>query len=80
MSLFSLTLHEASEKLRKREFSSQELTGALFQRIVNVEESVRAYITLCRDLAMVQAKQADKLLADSQPGSPLLGTVSPLRS
>src|SRR4051794_22376510 len=73
MTAISLTLYEASEKLRKREFSSQELTEAVFDRIANVEDRVRAYITTCRDLAMLQAQEADRLLADSPANSPLLG-------
>jgi aspartyl-tRNA(Asn)/glutamyl-tRNA(Gln) amidotransferase subunit A len=73
MSLASLTLHQASERLRKREFSSQELTGAVFDRIANVDGNICAYITLCRDLAMIQAKEADQRLAASPDSSPLLG-------
>ena len=73
MSLASLTLHQASERLRKREFSSQELTEAVFDRIAVVDQNICAYITLCHDLAMVQAKEADQRLAASGDSSPLLG-------
>jgi aspartyl-tRNA(Asn)/glutamyl-tRNA(Gln) amidotransferase subunit A len=73
MSLFSLTLYEASEKLRKREVSSQELTEAVFQRIAETDNSVRSYITLCREAALAQAKQADQRLKHELPASPLLG-------
>ncbi len=73
MSLFALTLHEASEKLRRREISSVELTEAVLQRIAATDDRVRAYLTLARDSAMEQAKQADARLASGQPSSPLLG-------
>jgi aspartyl-tRNA(Asn)/glutamyl-tRNA(Gln) amidotransferase subunit A len=73
MSLFSLTIHEASEKLRKREVSSQELTEVVFQRISETDDTVRSYITLCRDAALVQAKQADTRLNQEPSASPLLG-------
>jgi aspartyl-tRNA(Asn)/glutamyl-tRNA(Gln) amidotransferase subunit A len=73
MSLYSLTLCEASEKLRKRELSSQELTEAVFQRISETDDTVRSYITLCRDAALVQAKQADTRLNQEPSASPLLG-------
>jgi aspartyl-tRNA(Asn)/glutamyl-tRNA(Gln) amidotransferase subunit A len=73
MSLFSLTLYEASEKLRKREVSSQELTEAVFQRISETDSIVRSYITLCRDAALAQAKQADERLKQKPSASPLLG-------
>jgi aspartyl-tRNA(Asn)/glutamyl-tRNA(Gln) amidotransferase subunit A len=73
MSLFSLTLYEAGEKLRKREVSSQELTEAVFQRIFETDSIVRSYITLCRDAALAQAKQADERLKQESSASPLLG-------
>ena len=73
MSLFSLTLYEAGEKLRKREVSSQELTEAVFKRISETDSIVRSYITLCRDVALTQAKQADERLKQKRAASPLLG-------
>jgi len=73
MSLTALTLHEASEKLRHREISSVELTEAVFQRIAATDDKVQAYLTLARESALDQAKQADaRLTAETQP-SPLLG-------
>jgi aspartyl-tRNA(Asn)/glutamyl-tRNA(Gln) amidotransferase subunit A len=73
MSLFSLTIHEASEKLRKREVSSQELTEAVFQRVAETDGLIRSYITLCREAALAQAKEADERLKGEASGSPLLG-------
>ena len=45
MNLAALTLHEAREKLHKREFSAQELTEAVFRRISETEEKLHSYIT-----------------------------------
>ena len=73
MNLFSLTLHEASEKLRKREVSSQELTEAVFRRIAQTDGILRSYITVCRDAAIAQAKEADNRLQQGPAASPLLG-------
>jgi aspartyl-tRNA(Asn)/glutamyl-tRNA(Gln) amidotransferase subunit A len=73
MSLFSLTIHEASEKLRKREVSSQELTEAVFQRVAETDGLIRSYTTLCREAAIAQAKEADERLKGEASGSPLLG-------
>lgn len=73
MNLFSLTLHAASEKLRKREVSSQELTEAVFQRIAQTDGILRSYITVCRDAAIAQAKEADNRLKQGPAPSPLLG-------
>jgi aspartyl-tRNA(Asn)/glutamyl-tRNA(Gln) amidotransferase subunit A len=73
MNLSSLTLQEASEKLRTREVSSQELTEAVFQRIAETDGLIRSYITLCRDAAITQAKEADRRLKREPSASPLLG-------
>ena len=68
-----LTLHDAGEKLRKHELSSQELTLAAFQRISETDDKVHAYITLCRDAALAQAKEADERLKQDGNAQPLLG-------
>ena len=69
----ALTLHDAGEKLRKREISSEELTLAAFQRIAETDDKIHAYITLCRDAALEQAKQADERLKRDGSTLPLLG-------
>ena len=68
-----LTLHDAGEKLRKHEISSQELTLAAFQRISETDDKVHAYITLCRDAALAQAREADERLKQDGNAQPLLG-------
>ena len=73
MNLAALTLSDASDKLRRREFSSTELTEAVLQRIAATEDQVHAYLTLARDAAMAQARQADESLKREQTASPLLG-------
>src|SRR5918994_1544972 len=73
MNLFSLTLHEASEKLRQREVSSQELTEAVFRRVAQTDGILRSYITICRDAAIADAKEADNRLRQGPTASPLLG-------
>jgi len=69
----ALTLHEASEKLRQRELSSQELTAAVFAQITNTDDRVHSYITLCRESAEKAATKADELLRQGSPTSPLTG-------
>ncbi len=73
MNLAGLTLHEASDRLRRREISSRELTEAVFERIAETDETVHAYLTLARDVAMEQAKQADERLKQDETVTPLLG-------
>ena len=73
MNLSELTLHEASERLRKREISSQDLTEAVFQRISDTESKVHSYITLCRQTALVQAMKADERIKRKEHLNSLLG-------
>jgi aspartyl-tRNA(Asn)/glutamyl-tRNA(Gln) amidotransferase subunit A len=73
MSLAELTLHDAAEKLRKRELSSVELTKAVFERIVDTDAKIHAYLTLTRDSALEQAKQADESFEHNGGVSPLRG-------
>ena len=72
MKLHKLTINEAHNLLKKKEISSRELTRAVFDRIEAVESKVDAYITLAEEHAMVQAEQADKLIAGGEC-APLTG-------
>ncbi len=73
MNLAALTLHEASDMLRRREISSVELAEAVFQRIAATDGRVHAYLTLARDAALEQAKQADVRLKQNRDPAPLTG-------
>jgi aspartyl-tRNA(Asn)/glutamyl-tRNA(Gln) amidotransferase subunit A len=73
MNLPALTVHQAKEMLRKREFSSQQLTEAIFSRIEATDDKIHAYITLCHDAAIDQAKDADERLRKESNLPPLLG-------
>jgi aspartyl-tRNA(Asn)/glutamyl-tRNA(Gln) amidotransferase subunit A len=70
--LWKLTAHEAHEGLRRREFTSVELTEAVLERIAEVEPKVNAYITLTAELALEQAREADAKLA-AGAATPLTG-------
>ncbi len=73
MSLAALTLHDAAEKLGRRELSSVELTEAVLRRIAETDEKIRAYITLDRDGAFEQARRADEQIKRREIKSPLHG-------
>ena len=72
MKLHELTIHAAHELLRKKEISAEELTGAVLERIDAVEENVGAFITVAGDLAVEQARAADRMIAAGRCG-PLTG-------
>jgi aspartyl-tRNA(Asn)/glutamyl-tRNA(Gln) amidotransferase subunit A len=67
-----LTIHEAYELLKSRKLSSVELTQACLERINRVEPEVRALVTVTDKLALEQAREADKRIAEGQAG-PLTG-------
>ena len=73
MELYNLTIHELSEKLRKKELTSSELTEVFLKRIDAVEIKIKAYITIAKDDAVKQAKEADKRLASGRDITPLTG-------
>ncbi|HOU24896.1 MAG TPA: amidase family protein, partial [Anaerolineae bacterium] len=76
MPLHQLTIHEAAGLLSRREISAVELTQAVIERILDVENNTRAYLTLAFESALEEARLADerRLAASGLEGtSPLLG-------
>jgi aspartyl-tRNA(Asn)/glutamyl-tRNA(Gln) amidotransferase subunit A len=73
MSLAQLTLHDAADKLHKREFTAVELTESVYERIAEIEPRVRAYLTLAHDSALQDAERADERLKKNASGGALLG-------
>lgn len=59
MELYEKTASELSEMLKSKQISSVELTESVFDRIGAVEDKVEAYVILCRDKALEQAKELD---------------------
>jgi aspartyl-tRNA(Asn)/glutamyl-tRNA(Gln) amidotransferase subunit A len=70
--LYELTIHEASERLAAGEFTAVELTEAVLERIVAVDNDVKAYLTLTPEAALAQAQAADERRSQRENG-PLLG-------
>lgn len=54
------TIHEAAERLRRREISSRELTDAVLDQIDRREQTIRAYITVLPEEARRQADDIDR--------------------
>jgi len=70
--LYALTIHEALELLRRREVSATELTQAIVDRVVDVDNDIKAYLTLMPETALEEAHKADELRAAGADGA-LLG-------
>ena len=66
------TAAELSQALANGEISSVELTQSYLDRIKKYNEKLHAYITVCEESALAQAKEADKKRVHSD-SSPLLG-------
>ena len=59
MNLNQLTIIQAHQGLIKKEFTSQELTEAVFDAIKKKDKDIHAYLTITQDSALKQAKKAD---------------------
>jgi len=73
LKLHELTIHEAQELLRKGEISAVELTQAVIDRIVEVDNQVKAYLTVTPESALDQAQEADDRIVAwrKNPANPL---------
>jgi len=72
MELYQLTIQQAQQWLKDGKTSSQELTEVVIDRILAVDNDVKAYLTLMLESARQAAKAADTRLAAGELG-PLLG-------
>jgi aspartyl-tRNA(Asn)/glutamyl-tRNA(Gln) amidotransferase subunit A len=73
MNLCDLTVIEAHEGLKNREFSSRELTLSCLQRIDEVEDKLNAFITVTAEGALEKADEVDKRIAAGENIPPLAG-------
>lgn len=60
--LHELTVSEAYQLLKEKKASSVELTKASLQHLAAVEKKVHACVTVCEDIALKQAQEADKAI------------------
>ena len=73
MDLHELTLQQAHEKLSNREISSEELTRAHLDRIHRLDPQIKSYVTVAEELAIEQAREADRRIQAGEDLSPLTG-------
>ncbi|MDX1687498.1 MAG: Asp-tRNA(Asn)/Glu-tRNA(Gln) amidotransferase subunit GatA [Candidatus Promineifilaceae bacterium] len=72
MDLTTLTLTELREALRNGETTSVAATEAMLERIAAVDNGLKSYLTICDEMALEQAAEADARRARGEDG-PLLG-------
>lgn len=70
--MLSKGIKELSEGLRKKEFSSVELTKLYLEEIKKKDEKVEAFLTVTAEKALEMADKADKMIAEGK-GSALTG-------
>ncbi len=73
MKLNELTIKQAADGLKKKEFSSVELTEAVLSVIKEKDKDINAYLEITEDLALEQAKKADEIITNGEIKSPLMG-------
>ena len=66
MELNQLTIKQAHEGLKKKEFTSVELTEACLYRIKERNGEINAFITVCEKEAIEEAKKADAMIAKNE--------------
>jgi aspartyl-tRNA(Asn)/glutamyl-tRNA(Gln) amidotransferase subunit A len=71
--LAGLSLHEASERLHRREIGARELTDAVLAEIERRDPTLRAYLTVTADAARAQADAVDRRRRAGEALSPLAG-------
>jgi len=68
MDLTELTIKQAHEGLKKKEFSSVDLTKAYLEQIKKTDKELNAFLTVTENLAVLQAESADKKIATGNFG------------
>lgn len=73
MELYQYTASELAVLLREHQCSAVEIVQSIYHRIDAVENSIDAFITLTRQQALKQAKQADAIRSAGDTAHELLG-------
>jgi aspartyl-tRNA(Asn)/glutamyl-tRNA(Gln) amidotransferase subunit A len=73
MELYEIPMIEVSEKIRTREVSPVEVTQSSLARLEEVEPTLTAFVTTTPELALEQAKIAEKEISEGNYRSPLHG-------
>jgi aspartyl-tRNA(Asn)/glutamyl-tRNA(Gln) amidotransferase subunit A len=73
MSLFDLSIQEVHKRLSKKELSATDLVQASYKRIKEVDDKVKAFLTLDEENAAAKARELDKRFTDHQQRGLLAG-------
>lgn len=73
MDLTKLSMKEIAENIKNKFFTSEEIVKAYFERIEQCDSKVEAYLTLCKESAIAQAKAIDQKIAMGEQVGKLAG-------
>jgi aspartyl-tRNA(Asn)/glutamyl-tRNA(Gln) amidotransferase subunit A len=73
MNLHELSIQETHEMLSSRKISSEEITRAHLERIQRLDPQIKSYVTVSDQLALEQAREADKRIKTGEGLTPLTG-------
>jgi aspartyl-tRNA(Asn)/glutamyl-tRNA(Gln) amidotransferase subunit A len=67
MKIESMTVHEIKNGISSGDFTAEEVVTAFFKRIKLVEPKADAYLTLCEEEALIQAREVDEKVRLGKP-------------
>jgi len=73
LKLYRLPAYQLHQLIQDREISIQELTRSIFQRIEEVEDKIKAFLSLDEEGAMEEAGRLDRKLSQGERLGPLGG-------
>src|SRR5262245_4208690 len=73
MNLRNVTAEKLVALYRNKDLSVTEVITAVFDEIERTDKDVRAFLTLCKDRALEDARRTDHKIAEGEPLEPLSG-------
>ncbi|HWR56727.1 MAG TPA: Asp-tRNA(Asn)/Glu-tRNA(Gln) amidotransferase subunit GatA [Negativicutes bacterium] len=73
MKLYEYTAHQLHTMLTEKKVSARELAESTLQRVRNLDENIKGYVTVTAEQALAQAQAVDEKIARGEEIAPLAG-------
>jgi aspartyl-tRNA(Asn)/glutamyl-tRNA(Gln) amidotransferase subunit A len=73
MEIHELSIQEMHKLLSSRKISSEEVTRAYLERIQRIDPQIKSYVTVSEEIAIEQAREADRLIKSDESLTSLTG-------
>ena len=73
MDVHELSIRQAHNLLTSRDISAEELTRAYLERIQRLDSEIKSYVTISEEIALHQAREADRRIQSGEGLTPLTG-------